>query len=192
MSEVSPDAQNTPPIAQVPDTLNYQSSVHRANDTVWQDRGDVCAMDNAIFPSRCVKCNSEDGVTMKRKTFSWYPPLLSLLIFAGVIVFAIIVTILQKKSTVTYGVCKKHRQQHIIHVLTAWGVFLLCILFFAAAIGLQNGWLALLGVLAFFASIIYAIIAVPQLKAKRINDHKMIRLGRCGREFVVSLPGRVN
>jgi ABC-type uncharacterized transport system permease subunit len=70
--------------------------------TCWEANGRLVALDGAALPARCVRCNGTLGLAMRRQTFTWKPPAAQLL---GVAAVAI-----SRRSTLTFGVCARHRR----------------------------------------------------------------------------------
>ncbi len=64
------------------------------------------------FPTqRCIKCNQpSDGKSLKRNLV-WHHPAFYLLIFGGVILYAIVALIVRKKAIVQVGLCPIHRRK---------------------------------------------------------------------------------
>jgi hypothetical protein len=59
------------------------------------------------LPEVCMKCGAPAAVR-KRKTFSWYPPWVALLLLAGLLPFIIVALILTKRRTVDAPLCEDH------------------------------------------------------------------------------------
>jgi len=154
----------------------------------WQANGYLCAIDGAVLPPRCVKCNGTDRVTMVKKQYSWHPPWVYALIRAGLLIYIILALVLQKRVTVTFGVCAKHRAKRRNAILIGWLSFLQIFVLIGCAIAFDNGWLILIGFVLFVAGVIYGTVASPILKPGYMNDYKMARLKGACPEFIASLP----
>lgn len=73
---------------------------------VWLDESE-CTRDGNL-PPVCMKCGAEAHQTV-RKNFSWCPSWVLVLIFAGVLIWAIIAMILTKKMVVYVPLCHEHK-----------------------------------------------------------------------------------
>jgi hypothetical protein len=124
---------------------------------------------------------------MKRKEFAWVTPLAYLGLLAGLLPCLIVALILQKKATLTFGMCAKHRQQRLIRICSAWGAVLLGVVMIVMAIGMESGVIAILGIVLILGSGFFAAIAVPVLKPKKI-DAGIGTYGGCSSEFLATLP----
>jgi hypothetical protein len=183
----------TPPPAPPPPPLNYQSAPMAQPlvippGALWQNRFELCASEGAIFPSRCVKCNSGEGVKMKWKTFSWYPPWVNILILVALLIALIIAMVLTKKITVSYGLCAVHRAKRRNGILLAVGSTLFFIVMIIMAVARENVWFFLLGLLGFLGGIIYAIILIPTFRPREITDRRTARFKGACKEFLGTLP----
>lgn len=86
---------------------------------IWREGDQLIAINGAQFPPLCVKCNAP-ATKMVRKKFAWHNPILLITILAGVLVYAILVLVLQKQATVTYGICDQHRARRRNYLLVFW------------------------------------------------------------------------
>ena len=93
----------------------------------------IIVLKTLMFPTqRCIKCNEpSDGKPLKRNLV-WHHPAFYLLIFAGVVVYAIVAIIVRKKATMQIGLCPIHRRNRrliqtlsILFLLTPYTLLLL-------------------------------------------------------------------
>lgn len=169
--------------------LDYRAGGGGIDGAAWQALGRLCACDQAILPARCVKCNGEAEVRMKRKQFTWAPPLVYLGLLGGLLPCLILVLVLQKKATITYGLCGVHRRRHFNKVWISLGCVALAIACFAGA-GMYDdaaAGLIILGFVVLLGMLIYLAIAGPVLKPARI-DQGVAEFKGCGADFLASLP----
>jgi len=185
----SPAPQNRtptpPPLPNAP--LNYRAGSGGIDDAAWHTRGRLFAMDRAILPSRCIKCNGTDDVRMKRKQFTWSPPWVYLGLLGGILPLLILALVLQKKATVTYGMCATHRRKKLIVVLISLSGLAFSIMLFVAAAVLESGIPVVFGILGLLGVLIYAAIAGPSLKPQKI-DRGIAEFKGCGNDFLSTLP----
>jgi hypothetical protein len=152
---------------------------------VWRE-GDVLVMDrDAELPPRCVKCNRPESVRVLRK-LSWHSPWMYLLIFAGLLVYAIVAVIVSKRAPVNIGVCAEHQKRRQLYSWIAWGSFAGSIFSFVGSGVLDSGGLVGLGFLALLAAGVFCALAVRLVQPARIDD-RQVRLKGVSREFLDSL-----
>ena len=174
-----------PPLPKVP--LNYRGGPGGIDGAAWHGLGRLCTIDKAILPQRCIKCNSEEDVRMKRKQFTWAPPIVYLGLLGGLLPCIILLLILQKKATITYGLCAAHRRKRLNNVWISLSIFGLAIACFVGAALLEMAALVVLGFLAILAMLIFIAVAGPVLKPQRI-DKGVAEFKGCGTDFLAALP----
>ena len=75
------------------------------------------------LPAVCLRCGAPT-VLRKSKTFSWCPQWVWLLLFFGLIPFAIVALILTKRRTILVPLCAKHKNHWLWRqLLMMAGVF---------------------------------------------------------------------
>src|SRR5690348_7389389 len=87
------------------------------------------------LPQLCMRCGEPAAFT-KRKTFSWYPAWVYLLILVHLLVFLIVALVLTKRMTVPVPLCDKHRHQFLWPVLLGVAALLLLLGTIFGGIGL--------------------------------------------------------
>jgi hypothetical protein len=138
----------------------------------------------AELPPRCIYCN-RDATTRIPRRFSWHPPMLYLLILAGILIYAIVATIVSKRARIQIPLCEEHDKRRS---LLRAGVAALSIGGLAGCVagGMENGsqtlfWMS--GVALLTALIVSSI---SRLNPSRI-DEREVRLRGAGSEFLDSL-----
>jgi hypothetical protein len=180
-----PARRAPPPLPKVP--IGYRGTPGGLDDAVWHAMGRLCAMDQALLPPRCVKCNSTENIRMKRKQFTWAPPWALLGLLGGLLPWLILTLVLQKKATITYGLCPMHRRKQLMVVWICLSLTAFCILLIVLAIAYESGLLAIGGILVFLGMLVYAIIAGHAIKPQKI-DNGIAEFKGCGQDFLLSLP----
>jgi hypothetical protein len=98
-------------------TLEYQNPNRvEALGTYWREGKTLRIVDGAELPCRCVKCNSSEDVTMKRRTLYWYPKWTFALVLLNILIYFVVSMCVRRKISVTYGLCGRHRR------LRVWGI----------------------------------------------------------------------
>ena len=146
---------------------------------------------NAPLPPFCVRCGQSSGTERVTRKFAWHHPLLYLLIiFPGLLIYAIVGTIVQKKMTVHLPLCSEHWDRYKSGRRIGGALMLACI---PLAILLANvlndfvGWAILLAFVLFIAGAIVFGVASGVLRPKRIDEHWGTFSGAC-ENFLAQLP----
>lgn len=145
----------------------------------------LMASDQTVLPERCVCCNSENGVTMKNKTFSYIPP------------WAIFVTgyligyfLFRRTSTLTYGMCAKHNQARTIMSLVAAAALLgaIGLLYYSSSIiDADDRQTYIIAGLVGIPVAIAAALFIPGPRAAHIDGGGTAQYRGCGKAFLDSL-----
>jgi hypothetical protein len=154
-------------------------------------------------PPRCVKCNEPaEPKYSKGRNYYWHPPAVYLLlIFPGVLIYAIVAMIFRKIAKVEVGLCPVHGKRRRNRILMAWGILLFGIVSLIggivlsvdpdyrqmASIGMVMGWL---GGFSILFSLLFAVFAVRLLWPKKIDNYFVILRGADPR-FLDSLPSTI-
>jgi hypothetical protein len=126
---------------------------------------------DATLPNRCVKCNADAaGYKLKRKLFWHHPALYLMIVFPGLLIYAIVATIVGKRARIEIGLCGEHRRLRSRNLLIAWLLFASCIICFVLAAWLSNGWMVFGGFVLLLASPVYGSVTCAMVSPKRIND----------------------
>jgi len=180
-----------------PPVLQYATPAHLTpSQGVWRDGNSVVLVKGAALPPRCVKCNQPaDDRYRWTKTVYWHPPVLYVLIIPGILIYAIVASIVQKKARVTAGLCTKHGKQRRTRALIGWlTAFVgLCCISVSAVIDSRRGYDTLcitLGILLMLAALIWAFVATRVLWPTNIDNHFAHLNGACP-EYLDSLQGIV-
>lgn len=157
----------------------------RPADGVWKDGKIVVCSHNASFPDRCVKCNQPAaGYRLKRK-LTWHTPGWYFLILINVLVYAIVASIIQKKTLLHVGLCETHRKRRVSLMGIGLALPLLGAAGCSAAIENSNAiWIGIVGVIGGITSL---IVGTSVLAAERIDD-RFARIRGAHQRFVDSLP----
>jgi hypothetical protein len=180
------NAQEQAPQPLPPLVIPYATpaGVATSND-VWREDGVLIARNAATLPSRCVKCNASVSGNPVRKKYSWHHPAILLLLLLSPLIYVIVAIIMQKRGAIHVFVCPKHRRVRWTVITLGWlcGFGGLVVLIVGAANG--SGWVAICGIVVFFAGIIAAFLS-RQLYPRKIDDHFLWLKGACP-EFMQEL-----
>jgi hypothetical protein len=137
---------------------------------IWR-RGPVLAFHKvASLPDRCIKCNAPAHGWRVNKTLHWHHPALYLLIFAGLLVYAIIALVVQKSAKVSLGFCHVHKSQRNRTLLAGWLLFFVSLVAFFAAIAEGEASIAVVGVALLTAAVVLSLLGGRFIQVKKIDD----------------------
>ena len=154
---------------------------------IWRAEKFLVLRKDSALPPRCVKCNApQHGNRIKRRLF-WHPPWIYILIPAGLLVYAIVATVIGKRAIVDVPICLEHRRIRWRDLLVTWLLILLCLAAFGYAIVASNGWWALVGLSLLFAGAIYGGLRTTIVAPKRMDDN-FVWLKGVGPEFLAPFP----
>jgi hypothetical protein len=163
------------PVYATPNGYQYQPQMGP-----WRDGMMLVTTTNAVLPDVCVKCNAPANGYKLRRQMAWHESWLYALILAGVVVYAVVAMVMQKKATIHLGLCPVHRAKRTRTILIAWGIALL-----ALAVGIGGAMLVyenrstrdftglavVAGIVLLIVAAVVGSIGARVLKPSRIDDH---------------------
>lgn len=158
---------------------------------VWRNRNLLVMHRMATLPPRCVKSNEPTERWLKRKLY-WHAPWIYLAIIPGVLVYAILASILSFRATIHIGLSEKWIWRRRWTMLISWMLVFLGIgLFFVAANVESQGAavpvLVISGIVLFLGSMIFGLIACRLVHVKKM-DHHYIWLKGVHPDYLALLP----
>ena len=153
----------------------------------------------AVAPDRCVKCNRPTEGYRLRRSLSWHhPALFFLIIFPGLLIYAIVALCVRKTGQVTVGLCPAHRAARRRNMAIAWLTGLIGLgLLIGGPVMASNyrgpgdapgfAFMVLGGIVLLLFGLIFGATAVPVVTARRIDEH-YVYMRKAGRAFLESLP----
>jgi len=160
-------------------------TVPGSSGILWRNKSNVLLRKDALFPDRCVRCNSSaDGFKLKRD-LSWHSPAYYILAISPLI-YVIVAMIVRKKATLYIGLCETHRaeRRRTIFIASMAAISGLVLLFLAAYV--SNAWLALAGIFLLLGAGIYGAIKAAIISATKIDDNYIWFKG-AGKPFLDTL-----
>ncbi|EEF61097.1 DUF4339 domain-containing protein [Pedosphaera parvula] len=152
---------------------------------IWHSKKLLVMDHSAQLPDRCIKCNAQSKIRLKRKLY-WHSPAYYLLIVAGVLVYAIVAMAIRKTAVIEVGLCDLHSTKRRNGIWISWGIFALSLVLIGFAISLKNGWPALAGGIGILASLVYAAISNTTVHASRIDERVWLK-GACA-DYLSTFP----
>jgi drug/metabolite transporter superfamily protein YnfA len=137
---------------------------------LWRQGNILLVPSGLPLPDVCVKCAGPTDARRRVVKLLWHEQWIYLLILVAVIVYAVVATILNKKTTLNIGYCARCAARRRNHLLIGWLIVLAGVGAIVLAIALDNGAYAAFGGLGILVGLIWAIVATPILKPTRIDD----------------------
>ena len=165
------------------------SLIPEGDGGVWRSGGALVTRPGSSLPPRCVKCNAPSMEPAKDRRVYWHHPALYLLIiFPGLLIYAIVALIVRKSALVNPALCAEHRQKRNLGLAIGWvGSLLGLVLMVAGPAAYDSCGLGVAGLLLFLGAIIAAMFMARIVYPERI-DKDFVRLKGCGDAFLGSLP----
>src|SRR5262245_51584716 len=89
-------------------------------------------VEERLLPPVCMKCGAP-ATSPQRKSFSWYPPWVNILILAGVLPFVIVAAVLTKRIIIHAPFCDEHRHHWTWRSWFVWlGLMFVMFMWFGA------------------------------------------------------------
>jgi len=140
----------------------------------------------AALPRRCVKCNAPAPAGGKQRSFYWHSSMLYLLIFIGILIYAIVAMFVRKKVELSPALCDAHAGKRTRTIWAAIGLLFAGIAGAWIAGSMDNPWLTF-G--SFFGGLVACIVVA--FSARIIYpvhiDERGARFKGCGPAFLASL-----
>lgn len=155
---------------------------------LWRTSNLLVIQAGAPFPDRCVKCSRPAAGGRKRLTIGWHEPWIYLLILVGVLVYVIVAVLLTKRAAVEVGYCAACRSRRRNMILLGVGILVAGIAAIVFGAVRENGALVGVGALGFLVGLIWAVVAAPILKPKKVDDYRNAWVGGVPPAFLEGLP----
>jgi hypothetical protein len=173
--------------------LNYVTPGAPAGG-VWNYGGVLVMHKQAQLPPQCIKCCAPaDGPPLKRK-LTWHPGWLYVLIlFPGILIYAIVALVIQERATIYVSLCEKHRARRRMHLAIAWGIFLASLASFYVIVetpflfGKEEGFWIVTGTTGLMISLIYAVFNSRVVTPFKMDPQYVWLKGICP-QFVNQFP----
>jgi hypothetical protein len=183
-----PPLPQQPPLA-VP-MLNYAGPmlepVPADQQVVWRDGKVLVARKLLVLPPLCIKCNGPAEGEPLRRRLRWHHPGFYLLIPAGLLLYAIVATVLQQHGTIALSLCAKHRQRRLLIGLSAAGLAVGGLAMLILTAHLQQTWLALTSIGIFLGGIVLGV-SNQVVTPKKIDEH-FVWVRGCCEPFLANFP----
>ncbi len=174
--------------------VGYQ---HNVSLGPWSDGPQLITPTSMVLPSRCVKCNADCEGYWLKKTYYWHTPaLFFLIIFPGVLIYAIVAMIVRKSATIEVGLCPVHRKRRFNFIVSAWALAGVAIVLVIVGLGLNGSrsteslgaMLALLGIPVLIAAIVMGVVASRVALSPTKIDARFAWFKGAGAGFLATLP----
>ena len=158
-----------------PNALMHGAATHDANIVIDGNYLRV-PRQGAVLPPRCVKCNEPGSKALVRDLYWHSPWLYIMVVFPGILFYAIVAMIVRKKAAVQVSLCERHVSLRRAGIAIGWGGPLAGI---AAVIALpEEMGVAILPIALLFGPVIGLLMA-RVIDARRMDDtHAWLNVGK--------------
>jgi hypothetical protein len=183
---ISPAAPPPLPAGGAAAVIPYATPMGYQDAYAWREGDLLIVRSGAVLPPACIKCNAPaDGAPMRR-TLYWHHPAVFLLIFAGVLIYAIAALIIRQKGVVSVSLCAAHRQRRLMMMLVGWALGLGGVATFIFGAANDLPWLFLAGAVLFIAGVVVGVNS-QLLRPKKIDKY-FIWLKNISPDFLAQFP----
>ncbi len=171
----------------------YRTATPQPDWNVWREGNLLVVSKGVAFPMCCVKCGAAAQHTVRTRLI-WHNPWLYLLVvFPGLLIYAIVATVVSQRAEFDLPVCEAHRVQRL-RTLAVGGVILaasigLPLLALSAASGGDNtaGLSCIAGTFGMVVSLIVFAVGGRLLQPTFIDNY-VVKLRGAGDGFLARCP----
>jgi len=163
------------------------TSTPGASGDVWRAGSVLVMAKTAVLPDRCVRCNRQATVRLRRKLV-WHRPLIYLAILLHILLYLVIALIVRKRAEIHVPLCSEHDRQRRNKLKIAWGVILGSLLIGALGFTSQDlVLLVVLGLMIFVVGLFLVSNATKPVVPKKI-DERHVWLKKISPAYLADLP----
>jgi len=125
MSQVPPPlpVPSLQPQPQAQPVLPYATPFSHQVGGAWREGSQLVVTKEVALPPLCVKCNAPAEGPPWTKTLYWHnPALYVLIVFPGILIYAIVALCVRQRARVSAGLCPVHRKARGRKMLIAWSI----------------------------------------------------------------------
>jgi hypothetical protein len=150
------------------------------------------ALPMALLPPVCVKCGAPADGTPVEKTFYWHPQWLYVLIFIGVLIYAIVALVMRKQMRLRVPLCRQHaeRRRGLLILAGILPVIGIADTFILPSFGVDTGLVVLVAVAFILAGLVLWAVAGSPIRPTFIDQYQGIFTG-CSETFLQQFPQRI-
>jgi hypothetical protein len=145
----------------------------------------------AMLPPCCVKCASAEDPRPLTPTLSWHnPALYFLILFPGLLIYAIVALCVRKTAKVTIYLCPHHRASRSRRIMAAWAFAILLIagvLTLGAFSGRDPFVPGLFMMVVAFIGLVVALIMTRVVTPEKIDD-QWVYIKGTGVDYLAQFP----
>ncbi len=154
---------------------------------VWRDNSTLVMVKEAPLPDRCVKCNAPANGVRLRRRLAWHSPVLYLLIFVALLIYAILAAVLSKRATIYIGLCAEHFQRRRKKIAVGWILLAGGLISIIVGFAYEYPIIGLLGFAVFLFALIWLIVISRVVTPKKIDD-RLVWLNGINSAYLSQLP----
>jgi phage shock protein PspC (stress-responsive transcriptional regulator) len=147
------------------------------------------ALPMALLPPVCVKCGAPADGKPVEKTFYWHPQWLYVLIFIGVLIYAIAALVMRKQMRVRVPLCRRHaeRRSGLLILAGVLPVIGFADTFILPSYGVDTALVVLVVVAFILAGLVLWAVAGSPIRPTLIDQYQGIFTGCC-LPFLLQFP----
>ena len=182
-----------PPPSDYDPSSFYRSAQPQPDWPIWREGRTLVFSQGVAFPMCCVKCGAPAQATVPTRP-QWHNPWLYVLaVFPGVLIYAIIATVVSRRAAVDVPVCEAHRLRRRRAIVGAWALAIASFVLPFALLPLVLSGDALMGaqLLVLFGGLLAAIIigvVGARLVTPTFIDARVVKLDGAGEAFLAKCP----
>ena len=184
MAPATKTAYEVPEYAAVDDMA--PAEIAYDSNGVWRDRNMMVAIQGAVFPDRCLKCNNTAEPRRITRKLYWHPPALYALA-AMPLIYAIAATIIRKQVTLDLPLCTRHKTSRKMAIAGGILMIFFAVGLFAISVSLNTAGGYLISFLIGFGGIAVSSVGLRILNPTKIDNNYVWAKGVSG-EFLRELP----
>jgi len=154
---------------------------------VWRDNSTLVMVKEAPLPDRCVKCNAPANGVRLRRRLAWHSPVLYLLIFVALLIYAILAAVLSKRATIYIGLCAEHFQRRRKKIAVGWILLAGGLISIIVGFAYEYPIIGLLGFAVFLFALIWLIVISRVVTPKKIDD-RLVWLNGINSAYLSQFP----
>jgi hypothetical protein len=154
---------------------------------IWRDKSTLVMVKEAPLPDRCVKCNAPANGMRLRRRLSWHHPVLYLAIFAAMLIYAILASVLSKRATIEVGLCAEHFHRRRQKIAIGWILLAGGLLFAPVAFANDYPLIGVLGLTVFLFGLVWLIVVSRVVTPKKIDD-RLVWLNGVNSAYLSEFP----
>lgn len=176
-----------PPPPQFVNGMATQPFGYEPRPGVWREKSTLVMDKNATLPPLCVKCGEPVFAADFERKLRWHHPAVYLLVLLNWLIYLIVALCVRKRATIYVGLCDAHRAKRRTALMLSWALVIIGLVLITVGLSNDMPGLAGLGALNLLGALIYAAVAVPVVRVKKMGE-QCIWLNGVDQSYLAQLP----